>query len=77
MPDLKNLEKLRDHYNTLSEVELDDIWSKRDKLELSEDEQSMLKYILRNRKGFKPANPHVSMCKRCNLPVDNCACMNR
>jgi hypothetical protein len=76
MSGLKDLETKRDHYNTLSDAELDDIWAKRDKLKLGEDEQNMLKYILRNRKGFKPVNPNVPMCKRCNLPVDNCACMN-
>ncbi|MFP6596428.1 MAG: hypothetical protein VCB26_05100 [Candidatus Hydrogenedentota bacterium] len=76
MSGLKDLEKRRDHYQSLSEEELDEVWSKRDKLKLGEDEQNMLRQILRNRKGFKPANPNVPMCKRCNLPVDNCACLN-
>ncbi|PCJ62384.1 MAG: hypothetical protein COA73_06610 [Candidatus Hydrogenedentota bacterium] len=76
MSDLNDLEKRREHYNSLSEEELDAIWAKRAKLKLSEDEQNMLKYILRNLKGFKPSNPNIPMCKRCNLPVDNCACMN-
>jgi len=76
MADPSYLEKQRDHYKTLSDEELDEVWSKRDKLKLGEDEQNMLRYILRNRKGFKPADPHISMCKRCNLPVANCACMN-
>lgn len=76
MSDPTYLEKRRDHYNSLSEEKLDEVWSKRDELELGEDEQNMLRYILRNRKGFKPANPNVPMCKRCNLPVNNCACMN-
>ncbi|MFP6581716.1 MAG: hypothetical protein VCD00_04095 [Candidatus Hydrogenedentota bacterium] len=76
MAGTSDLEKRRDYYSELSDEELDGIWAKRDKLKLGEDEQNMLRYILRNRKGFKPVNPHVSMCKRCNLPVDNCACMN-
>jgi hypothetical protein len=70
------LEERKAHYDAMSEAELDDVWANREKLKLGEDEQNMLRYILRNRKGFKPSNPHVSMCKRCNLPVDNCACMN-
>lgn len=76
MAGISDLEKRRDYYNGLSDDELDGIWAKRDSLKLGEDEQNMLRYILRNRKGFKPSNPHISMCKRCNLPVDNCACMN-
>jgi len=76
MSDLTDLEKRREHYNSLSDEALDDVWSKRDTLKLSEDEQNMLKFILRKRKGFQPANPNVPMCKRCNLPVANCACMN-
>lgn len=71
-----DLEKRRDYYDGLSDEALDEAWAKRDSLKLSEDEQNMLRYIVRNRKGFKPANPHISMCKRCNLPVDNCACLN-
>jgi hypothetical protein len=76
MLSLKDLEKKRDHYDTLSDAELDAVWANREKSKMGEEEQNMLRYIVRNRKGFKPANPHVSMCKRCNLPVDNCACMN-
>ena len=71
-----DLEKRRDYYDGLSDEALDEAWAKRDSPKLSEDEQNMLRYIVRNRKGFKPANPHVSMCKRCNLPVDNCSCLN-
>lgn len=76
MPSLKDLEEKRDHYNTLSDADLDAVWANREASKMGGEEQNMLRYILRNRKGFKPANPNIPMCKRCNLPVDNCACMN-
>ena len=76
MSGLKDLEKRREYYNGLSDEKLDEVWGKRDALKLGADEQNMLRFIVRNRKGFKPANPHVSMCKRRNLPADNCACQN-
>lgn len=76
MSTLSELEKRRDYYNTLSDTELDDIWATRSERNFSEDEINMLRYIVRDRKGFKPVQTHISMCKRCNLPVNNCACMN-
>lgn len=76
MSTLNDLEKQRDYYATLSDEELDDIWATRAKRNFSEDEENMLRYIIRGRKGFKTVETHVPMCKRCNLPVNNCACMN-
>ena len=76
MSTLSDLEKKRDHYNTLSDEELDAVWATRAERNFSEDEENMLRYIVRGRKGFKPVQTHVPMCKRCNLPVNNCACMN-
>jgi hypothetical protein len=76
MSELNDLEAKSAHYKSLPDDELNEIWKNREAFDMGEDEQNMLKYILRNRLGFKPSNPHVSMCKRCNLPVDNCACMN-
>ena len=76
MSTLNDLEKKRDAYNALSDAELDEAWATRAERKLSEDEENMLRYIVRGRKGFKPSNTNVPMCKRCNLPVNNCACMN-
>ncbi len=66
----------RDYYLGLSEAELDAVWKQREKLKLSEGEQGVIRTILRDLKGFKPVEVHVSMCMRCNLPVANCACLN-
>ena len=77
MSTLSELEKKRDYYNGLSDADLDDAWASRAERKLSEDEENMLRYIVRGRKGFKAVKTNVPMCKRCNLPVNNCACMNR
>lgn len=76
MSELNDLEAKSTHYKSLPDDELNAIWKNREASGMGEDEQNMLKYILRNRLGFKPTNPNIPMCKRCNLPVDNCACMN-
>ena len=67
----------REHYAALSDAELDAIWKTRAKLGISGGEELMLRSLLRERKGFKPVEVHVSMCMRCNLPADNCACLNQ
>lgn len=76
MSTLSELEQKRDYYNSLSDTELDEAWATRAQREISEDEENMLRYIVRGRKGFKAVQTNVPMCKRCNLPVNNCACMN-
>lgn len=69
--------KGRDYYLALPDAELDTIWKNREKSGLSPSDEAVLRNILRDRKGFKPVDVHVSMCMRCNLPADNCACLNR
>lgn len=64
----------RGFFEALSEGELDAIWAQRATLGLTESEVLLLRHLLRERKGFKPADPFVSICQRCNLPADNCAC---
>lgn len=68
--------KTRDEYAQMPDAELDSIWKQREKLKLTEGEQAVLRSLLRERKGFKPVEVNVSMCMRCNLPVDNCACLS-
>jgi len=69
--------KGREYYLALPDAELDAIWKKREKSGLLPSDEAILRSILRERKGFKPVEVHVSMCMRCNLPADNCACLNR
>lgn len=64
----------REYFVGLGETELDAIWAQRATLGLTESEVLLLRHLLRERKGFKPADPFVSICQRCNLPADNCAC---
>lgn len=61
-------------YVSLSEAELDALWANRATLGITGAEEVLLRQILRDRKGFKPVDPFVSICQRCNLPADNCAC---
>lgn len=68
--------KSRDYYLALPDAELDAIWKNREKNQLPAPDQAIVRAILRDRKGFKPVERHVSMCMRCNLPADNCACLN-
>ncbi len=64
------------YYKSLTEAQLDEIWSNRVSLGLTDPEQRLLRGILRDKKGFKPVEVNVSICQRCNLPADNCACLN-
>lgn len=66
-----------DYYRSLPDAELDALWKKRVALKITESDEVILRGILRERKGFKPVERHISMCMRCNLPADNCACLNR
>lgn len=61
-------------YQGLSEAELDDAWARRVELGIDDTEQRLLRHLLRERKGFKPVETFVSICQRCNLPANNCAC---
>ena len=62
---------------SLSEEELETLWAERNANGLSDTDQRFLRTLLRDRKGFKPVEVHVSICQRCNLPADVCACVNR
>ncbi|MCF6284755.1 MAG: hypothetical protein L3K26_06165 [Candidatus Hydrogenedentes bacterium] len=64
------------YYKSLTEAQLDEIWTNRVSLGLTDPEQRLLRGILRDKKGFKPVEVNVSICQRCNLPADNCACLN-
>jgi hypothetical protein len=66
----------RAYYDTLSEAELDKLWANRAELGIEGAEEQLLRFVLRERKGFKPVERFVSICQRCNLPADNCACLN-
>ena len=66
----------RAFFEALSEAELDDMWKNRNALGISGTEEQLLRFVLRDRKGFKPVERFVSICQRCNLPADNCACLN-
>ena len=64
------------YYKSLTEAQLDEIWTNRASLGLTDPEQRLLRVILRDKKGFKPVEVNVSICQRCNLPANNCACLN-
>ena len=68
--------KGRAYYDSLSESELDQLWAQRADLGIEGSEEQLLRFVLRERKGFKPVERFVSICQRCNLPADNCACLN-
>lgn len=67
----------RAYYDALSEAELDHLWTQRAELGIEGPEEQLLRFVLRERKGFKPVERFVSICQRCNLPADNCACLNK
>ncbi len=67
----------RAYYDTLSEAELDQLWANRADHGIEGAEEQLLRFVLRERKGFKPVERFVSICQRCNLPADNCACLNK
>lgn len=69
--------KGRAYYDSLSEVELDQLWARRAEHGIEGAEEQLLRHVLRERKGFKPVERFVSICQRCNLPADNCACLNK
>lgn len=69
-------ERGRAYYDSLSEADLDQLWANRADLSIEGAEEQILRFVLRERKGFKPVERFVSICQRCNLPADNCACMN-
>ena len=64
----------RSYYDALSDAELDEHWAQRAKLGITGGEEALLRTLVRERKGFKPVETFVSICQRCNLPADNCAC---
>ena len=64
----------RAYYDGLTESELDAQWAQRVALGITRSEELLLRHVLRERKGFKPVETFVSICQRCNLPADNCAC---
>lgn len=66
----------RKYFDTLSDTDLDALWKDRVEKELSESEVIVLRTAVRERKGFQPVEVFVSICQRCNLPADNCACQN-
>ncbi|MBX3176660.1 MAG: hypothetical protein KF886_04820 [Candidatus Hydrogenedentes bacterium] len=66
----------RAYFESLSEADLDQLWKDRETLGIAGVEEQLLRFVLRERKGFKPVERFVSICQRCNLPADNCACLN-
>lgn len=70
------LKRDRAYFDACTEAELDAMWADRVKLGIVGNEEICLRAVLRDKKGFKPVQVHVSICQRCNLPADNCACLN-
>lgn len=66
-----------EEFRALTEAQLNDLWKNRAAAGLDEAQERLLRHLLRERMGFKPVDVHVSICQRCNLPADNCACLNR
>ena len=73
-PDSKPVTRDKAYYDALPDAELDKHWKNRAKLKISGTEELLLRHLVRERKGFKPVETFVSICQRCNLPADNCAC---
>ena len=69
------LKKRGNFYRSRSKKELENIWSKRHKKNLEPDELDLIKNILREAKGIKPAYRHsVRVCPRCGMVGGNCIC---
>ena len=69
------LEDREKHYRSLSENELDNQWNKREKMDLEPDETALLREIVREVKGIKPAYGNsVQVCRQCLMVGENCTC---
>jgi hypothetical protein len=66
----------RAYFDALPEAELDALWADRAQHGITGNEEIVLRAVLRDKKGFKPVLVQVAICQRCNLPADNCACLN-
>lgn len=63
-----------EEFRALSDAQLNELWKNRATVGLEEPQERLLRHLVRERMGFKPVDVHVSICQRCNLPADNCAC---
>jgi hypothetical protein len=69
------LEGREKHYRSLSEVELENQWNKREEMDLEPDEIALLREIVREVKGIKPAYGNsVQVCRQCGMVGENCTC---
>lgn len=69
------LEDREKYYHSLSEIELENQWNKRDEMDLEPDETALLREIVREVKGIKPVYGNsVQVCRQCGMVGENCTC---
>lgn len=70
------LEERKRHYQSLTGAELDSLWNCRDELdlELELDEEALLRDVVREAKGIKPAMKTNAKACRCGMVGENCTC---
>lgn len=69
------LEEREKYYRSLSEMELENQWIKREDMDLEPDETALLREIVREVKGIKPAYGNsVQVCRQCGMVGENCTC---
>lgn len=69
------LEEREAYYRSLPEEQLDKVWKQREELDLQPDETALLREIVRETKGIKPAYGHsAQVCGQCGMVGSNCTC---
>lgn len=71
------LDSRKKHYQGLSDQELEELWFKRSKLKIEEDELLILRNVIRERKGISTApdaKNTLVVCSHCLSPKDSCTC---
>ena len=69
------LEKRENYYRALPEDELEKHWNQRDEIVLEPDETALLRKIVREVKGIKPAyGISAKVCRQCGMVGENCTC---
>lgn len=69
------LNERENYYRSLPESELEKHWKRREEMDLDPDEVALLREIVREVKGIKPAYGHsAKVCRQCGMVGENCTC---
>lgn len=69
------LEERETYYRSLTEKELENQWNQREEKGLEPDETALLREIVREVKGIKPAHGNsAQVCRQCGMVGENCTC---